>query len=214
MVSVGSELCLSFVQTPARCSSWLSEFRCEVLKLVGRFKLILCFTQVKSGIGSLQCQGGDLVSCSSLCFHVHCLVEGLRSRILFRKENKPSKPALKAGLVSEASLALGMARPACVLPLCFRRVLRINLEATESCCAGPGVACAALLKDLCALLCRVPRVTRPCSCLPELWGPRLSSLLPARSAWVYFIYFFLIKAVLSHGISGPAFSQPQPATVA
>lgn len=35
----------------AKCSSWLSEFRCEVLKLVGRrFELILCFTQEKSAV--------------------------------------------------------------------------------------------------------------------------------------------------------------------
>lgn len=109
------------------------------------------------------------------------------------KENKPNKPALKAGLVSEASLALVMAKPPCVLPLCFRRAVRINLETKESCCARPGVACDALLKDLCALVCRVPRVTQPCSCLPGLWGPRLSSLLPARSVWVYFISFLFFS---------------------
>lgn len=36
---------------PARCSSWLSEFRYGVLKVVGRrFELSLCFTQEKSAV--------------------------------------------------------------------------------------------------------------------------------------------------------------------
>lgn len=48
--------------------------------------------------------------------------------------------------------------------------MRVNLETKESCCARPGVACAALLKDLGALVCRILRVTQPCSCLPELCG--------------------------------------------
>lgn len=67
----------------ARCSPWLSEFRCGVLKLVGRrFKLIIYFSQeksaVKKSIGSLQCPGVQLFLPVFLYFHVHCLAVGLR----------------------------------------------------------------------------------------------------------------------------------------
>lgn len=195
----------------ARCSPWLSEFRCEVLKLVGRrFKLILCFSQesaVKKVLGHFSAQE---CSCSPCVPVFPCALLGCGTEVN-NSVQKGNQTSLESWADVRGFSGLVMARPPCVLPLCFRSIVRINLETKESCCARPGVVCAALLKDSCAVVCRVLRISQPS---PASLGSVGWAQLPAPSKiWVYFISFFL-KAVLSHGISGPAFSQPQPATVA
>lgn len=78
---------------------------------------------------------------------------------------KPNQTSLESWADVRGFPGLVMAKPPCVLPLCFRRIVRINLETKESCCARPGVVCAALLKDSGL---QSPQNHPALSCLPGL----------------------------------------------